>query len=57
VGAQDAAVQRLQFFLSESTWDGEQVNARRLELMLADSATASHDSGVNHPGVFGDSTS
>ncbi|MCX4612805.1 transposase [Streptomyces mirabilis] len=32
VGAQHAAVQRLQLFLSESTWDGEQVNARRLEL-------------------------
>ncbi|MEU9411397.1 IS701 family transposase [Streptomyces sp. NPDC048281] len=46
VGAQHAAVQRLQFFLSESTWDGEQVNARRLELMLADSATAPHDGGV-----------
>ncbi|MDH2394009.1 transposase [Streptomyces sp. HNM0663] len=29
-GAQDAAVQRLQFFLSESRWDHELVNARRL---------------------------
>jgi len=46
VGAQHAAVQRLQFFLSESTWDGEQGNARRLELLLADSATAPHDGGV-----------
>ncbi|WP_405956858.1 transposase [Streptomyces phaeochromogenes] len=46
VGAQHAAVQRLQFFLSESTWDGEQVNARRLELLLADPATAPHDGGV-----------
>ncbi|MFD7619819.1 transposase [Streptomyces sp. NPDC059802] len=31
VGAQHASVQRLQFFLSESTWDHERVNARRLE--------------------------
>ncbi|MFG2525227.1 hypothetical protein [Streptomyces sp. NPDC048527] len=34
VGAQHASVQRLQFFLSESTWDHEQVNARRVELLL-----------------------
>jgi SRSO17 transposase len=46
VGAQHSAVQRLQFFLSESTWDGEQVNARRLELLLADPATAPHDGGM-----------
>ncbi|MFH9968484.1 transposase [Streptomyces mirabilis] len=46
MGAQHAAVQRLQLFLSESTWDGEQVNARRLELLLADPATAPHDGGV-----------
>ncbi|MFJ5840228.1 hypothetical protein ACIQGO_26315 [Streptomyces shenzhenensis] len=39
VGAQQAAVQRLQFFLSESTWEQEAVDARRLEL-LADAATA-----------------
>ncbi len=32
VGAQHAAVQRLQFFLSESTWDQEAVNTRRLQL-------------------------
>ena len=35
-GAQHAAVQRLQFFLSESRWDPERVNARRLELLLSD---------------------
>src|SRR6266571_806412 len=35
-GAGHAAVQRLQFFLSESRWDPEQVNARRLELLQAD---------------------
>jgi hypothetical protein len=45
-GAQHRAVQRLQFFLSESRWDPEQVNARRLELLLADPATAPHDAGV-----------
>ncbi|MEY9997080.1 hypothetical protein ABIE67_009227 [Streptomyces sp. V4I8] len=46
VGAQHAAAQRLQFFLSESTWDREVVNARRLELLLADAATAPHPGGV-----------
>src|SRR5262245_51024344 len=45
-GAQHPAVQRLQFFLSESRWDAERVNARRLELLLADPATAPHDGGV-----------
>ncbi|MDQ1032960.1 SRSO17 transposase [Streptomyces umbrinus] len=45
-GAHHAAVQRLQFFLSESTWDGAQINARHLELLLADPATAPHDGGV-----------
>src|SRR5256884_6861612 len=45
-GAQHAAVQRLQFFLSESRWDPEQVNSRRLELLLADPATARHGGGV-----------
>ncbi|MGI5182382.1 IS701 family transposase [Dactylosporangium sp. CA-152071] len=46
IGAQHPAVQRLQFFLSESTWDHEQVNARRVELLLADPATAPHAGGV-----------
>src|SRR5436305_14700369 len=45
-GAQHPAVQRLQFFLSESRWDADQVNARRLELLLADPATAPHEAGV-----------
>ncbi|MFJ8312814.1 MULTISPECIES: hypothetical protein [unclassified Streptomyces] len=31
VGAQHASVQRLRFFVSESAWDHETVNARRLE--------------------------
>ncbi|WP_411088731.1 IS701 family transposase [Streptomyces sp. 061-3] len=46
VGAQHPSVQRLQFFLSESTWDHERVNARRVELLLADPATAPHPGGV-----------
>ena len=45
-GAQHRSVQRLQFFLSESRWDPERVNARRLELLLADPATAPHAAGV-----------
>jgi SRSO17 transposase len=45
-GAQHPAVQRLQFFLSESRWDPEQVNFRRLELLLNDPATAPHGGGV-----------
>ncbi|MFJ2008612.1 transposase [Streptomyces chartreusis] len=44
--SQHAAAQRLQFFLSESTWDREAVNACRLELLLADAATAPHPGGV-----------
>jgi hypothetical protein len=45
-GAQHAAVQRLQFFLSESRWDPGRVNDRRLELLRADPATAPHGGGV-----------
>src|SRR5690349_278623 len=45
-GAQHPAVQRLQLFLSESRWDADRVNARRLELLLADPATAPHGGGV-----------
>jgi len=45
-GAGHRAVQRLQFFLSESRWDQERVNARRLELLAADPATAPHGGGV-----------
>ena len=45
-GAQHPAVQRLQFFLPGSRWDPGQVNARRLELLLADPATAPHGGGV-----------
>jgi SRSO17 transposase len=46
VGAQHPEVQRLQFFLSESTWDAEAINTRRLELLLADPPTEPHDGGV-----------
>ncbi|MFD4709111.1 transposase [Streptomyces sp. NPDC058430] len=46
VGAQHPAVQRLQFFLSESTWDHERVNSPRVEVLLADPATAPHPGGV-----------
>ncbi len=45
-GAQHPAVQRLQFFLSESRWDYERVNARRLDLLVTDPATAPHGGGV-----------
>jgi SRSO17 transposase len=46
VAAQTSAVQRLQFFLSESPWDAEAVNNRRLALLLNGSATAPHADGV-----------
>jgi len=46
VGAQHPAVQRLQFFLSESRWDHEAINTRRLELLLAEPATAPHPGGL-----------
>jgi hypothetical protein len=46
VGAQHRAVQGLQWFLSESTWDHDQVNQHRLKLLLDDPATAPHDQGV-----------
>jgi hypothetical protein len=45
-GSKLPAVQRLQFFLSESVWDPGAVNSRRLELLLADPATAPHGGGV-----------
>ena len=45
-GAQHAAVQQLQYFLSEADWDAPAVNARRLELLLADPATRPHAGGV-----------
>jgi hypothetical protein len=46
VGAQHRQVQRLQWFLSESTWDHEAVNQQRIGLLGADPATAPHAQGV-----------
>src|SRR5579864_1247962 len=40
VGAQRPEAQSLQWFLSESTWDPDVVNQRRLDLLLADPLTA-----------------
>jgi SRSO17 transposase len=45
-GSKLPAVQRLQFFLSESVWDPGRVNDRRLGLLLADPVTAPHEGGV-----------
>jgi hypothetical protein len=45
-GAQHREVQRLQWFLSESAWDHEQVNERRVQLLCQDPATAPHDGGA-----------
>jgi DDE superfamily endonuclease len=46
VGAQHAAVQGLQWYLSESTWDADKVNQHRLQLLCGDPATRPHDQGV-----------
>jgi SRSO17 transposase len=45
-GAQHREVQRLQWFLSESAWDHQQVNDRRVQLLCQDPATAPNDRGV-----------
>jgi len=45
-GAQHREVQRLQWFLSESVWDHEVVNDRRVRLLCEDPATAPHDGGA-----------
>jgi len=39
-GAQHREVQRLQWFLSESAWDHQQVNQRRVQRLCEDPATA-----------------
>jgi DDE superfamily endonuclease len=39
-------VQRLQSFVSESTWEARAVNQRRLELLQADARTTTHEQGV-----------
>lgn len=46
VEAQAAPVQRLQFFLSEATWDAEAVTAQRLALLSREAPTAPHAGGV-----------
>ncbi len=46
IGAQQPAVQALQWFLSESTWDAEAVTRRRVELLRADPATTPDAAGV-----------
>jgi SRSO17 transposase len=46
VGAQAPAAQRLQWFLSESTWDARALTARRLALLRADPATTPHAGGA-----------
>jgi hypothetical protein len=45
-GAQHREVQRLQWFLSESAWDHQQVNDQRVQLLCEDPATAPHQRGV-----------
>ena len=46
IGAQHREVQRLQWFLSESAWDHQQVNAQRVQLLCEDPATAPHERGA-----------
>jgi DDE superfamily endonuclease len=45
-GAQHREVQRLQWFLSESAWDHQQLNDRRVQLLCQDPATAPHGNGA-----------
>jgi SRSO17 transposase len=44
--AQAPPVQRLQFFLSESTWSIEAIQQQRLQILLSDPATRPHEAGV-----------
>jgi hypothetical protein len=46
VGAQHPQAQRLQWFLSESTWEPEEANHCRLALLGQNPATAPNDQGV-----------
>jgi hypothetical protein len=46
LGAQRKEAQSLQWFLSESGWDSQEVNERRLELLIEDPATAPNGEGV-----------
>lgn len=46
IGAQAPAAQRLQWFLSESTWEASALTTRRLDVLRADPATAPRAGGV-----------
>jgi hypothetical protein len=46
VGAQSPTAQALQWFVSESDWDPEEVNRRRLEVLCTDPLTAPDGQGV-----------
>jgi SRSO17 transposase len=46
VGAQRKEAQSLQWFLSESTWDDEAINERRIELLLEEQRTAPNEKGA-----------
>jgi SRSO17 transposase len=46
VGAQLPRAQKLQWFLTESTWDERAVGARRLSLLRQDPSTAPNEQGV-----------
>jgi DDE superfamily endonuclease len=46
VQASHPAVQRLQYFISESPWDAEKINDRRIQLLTAQAATRPHERGV-----------
>jgi hypothetical protein len=46
LGAQHRAVQGLQWFVTEASWDHQQVNQRRVQLLVGDPATAPHAQGA-----------
>lgn len=46
LGARAPAAQRLQWFLSESTWEASALTTRRQEVLRADPATAPHSGGM-----------
>ncbi len=46
LGAQRKEAQGLQWFLSESSWSAEQINRRRVEIMLEDPRTAPTEGGA-----------
>jgi SRSO17 transposase len=56
VGAQHPHAQSLQWFLSESTWDPEVVNKRRIAVLRADPVTAPIEHGVLVIDEHGDRT-